>query len=98
METEKMQIIFNFLGVLTTGVVGIITAVITTNSRIKKERQQNRIQEALREQRQELKFDQIDKKLDEHNGYAQKFAEMHDMILNQGNDIKWIKEELHGQK
>ena len=98
MEAEKMQIIFNFLGILVTGAVGIITAIITTNARIKKERQQNQIQEALREQRQELKFEQIDKKLDEHNGYAQKFTEMHDMILNQGNDIKWIKEELHGKK
>ena len=98
MDSETIQALINFSGVAFTGVVGVVTAVITTNNRIKKERDQNRIDEALREQKRDLKFDQIDRKLDEHNGYAEKFAEMHDIILQQGNDIKWIKEELNGKK
>ena len=98
MDAEITEAWINLIGVIATGVVGIVSAIITTNSRIKKERIQNKIDDALREQKQDLKFEQIDKKLDEHNGYAQKFSEMHDVILQQGNDIKWIKEELDGKK
>lgn len=98
MEEEMFEALINLAGIVFTGVVGIVTAVVTTNNRIKKEREQNRVDEALREQKQEMKFEQIDKKLDEHNGYAEKFSEMRDMILSQGNDIKWIKEELNGKK
>ena len=36
----------------------------------------------------------IEKKLDEHNGYAQKFASCDSNIKVIQNDIKWIKEEL----
>ena len=86
------------IGIVATGIFGVITAIITTNSRIKKEREQDKIDDALREQRQEMKFAQIDKKLDEHNGYAQKFAETHDAIVALSTDVKWIKEELNGKK
>lgn len=85
-------------GIVISSIAGIITAVITTNSRIKKEREQNRLDEALREQRQEIKFQEIDDKLKEHNGYAEKFADTHDEIIAIGRDVSWIKEEVRGLK
>lgn len=41
---------------------------------------------------------QIEKKLDEHNGYAQKFASCDANIKIIQTDIKWIKEGMKGLK
>lgn len=86
------------IGTVVSSITGIVVAVIASDARIKKEKENDRIATALREQKQELKFEQIDKKLDEHNGYAQKFAETHDSIVSLSNDVKWIKEALNGKK
>lgn len=89
-------------GTLLSGICGVLAAVVTTNGRIKKEREQNRLDEALREQRQEIKFAEIDEKLKEHNGYAEKFTTFSEAIVGFGRDLTWIKEEIkemrHGQK
>ena len=88
----------DIIGIAISSISGVVVAVITTNNRIKKDRESERIEQALRDQKQDMKFEQIEKKLDEHNGYAQKFGEVHDAIVAQANDIKWIKEALHGKK
>ena len=91
-------VVATLIGTVVSSITGIVVAVIASDARIKKEKENDRIATALREQKQELKFEQIDKKLDEHNGYAQKFAETHDSIVALSNDVKWIKEALNGKK
>ena len=91
-------VVATLIGTVVSSVTGIIVAVIASDARIKKEKEADRMEAALREQRQELKFEQIEKKLDEHNGYAQKFSETHDSIIALSNDIKWIKEAMDGKK
>lgn len=86
------------IGTVASSITAVIVAVIASDTRIKKEKENDRIATALREQKQELKFEQIEKKLDEHNGFAQKFAEAHDSIVSLSNDVKWIKEALNGKK
>lgn len=90
--------IANIISSFAAGIFSVACAVVSVKGIINKRQAEDRLADALREQKQELKFQQIEKKLDEHNGYAQKFAELHDIILAQGNDIKWIKEELNGKK
>lgn len=94
MEQNALTAWLTFAGIVVSGVFGVITALITTNARIKKEREQNRLDEALREQRQEIKFNEIDEKLREHNGYAEKFATFGEAIIGFGRDLTWIKEEV----
>lgn len=94
MDPQTLSAWLTFAGIIVSGVFGVVTAVITTNARIKKEREQNRLDEALREQRQEIKFNEIDDKLREHNGYAEKFATFGEAIVGFGRDLTWIKEEV----
>ena len=66
-------------------IVALITglcSVLGSYLAIRKKSRDDDIKAAMREQRQEDKFEDIeewmkrvDKKLDEHNGYAQKFAD-----------------------
>lgn len=88
----------NLLGIVVTGIFGVLTALVTTIGVVKKANAERRTEEALREQRQELKFQEIEKKLDEHNGYAQKFGEVHDELIKQGADISWIMQEMKNGK
>ena len=41
------------------------------------------------------RLESLEKKVDEHNGYAQKFAEAHEDISLIKRDIMYIKERLH---
>lgn len=97
MELNEMST--ELLGIIISSVMGVVAAAITSHFGNKREREKDRIAEALREQRQELKFQEIDKKLSEHNGYAQKFSDMHDTILKQGEQLRHIEEMIkHGTK
>ena len=70
------------LGILISGIVGIVTAIITTNNRIKKERHEDQLARELREQ----------------NEYGRKFAECNTSLLKLSKDVEWIKKEINGQK
>ena len=86
------------LGILISGIVGIVTAIITTNSRIKKERHEDQLARELREQKQENQLEQITRRLDQHNEYGKKFAECNTSLLKLSKDVEWIKKEINGQK
>lgn len=67
------------IGSLIAGISGIVSAVLLYRKTV-----------ALLEFRMEL----VEKRLDEHNGYAKKFAEITDMISEIKTDIAVIKTDL----
>lgn len=72
---------------LITGVLAVIGAYVGNVAISRKKSREDAIREAEREARQAIIMDRLEKKVDEHNGYAQKFEEI-------GKDIAIIKTEL----
>ena len=98
MDPETLKALINLAGVLGSAFIGAVGAVVVNCYQRKQESAERLRQEALREQRQEIRLQEIEAKLDEHNGYAQKFTETHDSIVELSTDVKWIKEELKNGK
>ena len=72
----------------------IASALIGYYSAVKK----NAVAEARREQEQQdnfkeifKRFDKVDKRLDEHNHYAEKFAEVANTMTAMQKDIEYLK-------
>ena len=40
------------------------------------------------------RIERLEKKVDTHNGYAQKFAEYSEAMVGAKKDIEWIKKEM----
>lgn len=60
-----------------TGAFSVIGTWLITRQKAK----QDTIDNALREQRQMLRLDSLEKKVDEHNGYAKRFGEIEKSII-----------------
>ena len=72
----------------------VASALIGYYSAVKK----NAVNEARREQEQQdnfkeifKRFDHVDKRLDEHNHYAEKFAEVANTMTAMQKDIEYLK-------
>ena len=70
-----------------TGVLAVLGAYAGNVAVSRKKAREDAIKDAERETRQADRLDVIEKKLDEHNGYAKKFEEI-------GKDIAVIKKEI----
>ena len=76
-------------------IVAIITGICSVIGQWLISRNQNekrRLDEAIRDARLEDRLRSVEKKLDEHNGYASRFAEIGTDIAVIKTDIKNIKE------
>ena len=62
---------------LITGASAVVSNVVIS----RRKSRQDAIDNALREQRQTLRLDSIEKKVDEHNGYAKRFGEIEKSIV-----------------
>ena len=85
---------FQFLGTIITAIAGIIGAYLA----VRKSTQEQEIRNAQREQRQSDRLDRIDekigsleKKVDIHNGYAEKFGEIANSMTSLSKDIEYLK-------
>lgn len=72
---------------LITGLLAVIGAYVGNVAISRKKSREDAIREAERETRQVVRLDRLEKKVDEHNGYAKKFEEI-------GKDIAIIKTEI----
>lgn len=82
-------------------IVAIITGCVTLigySIKSSKKSKSDAVKEAIREQEQKDRFDAfdrrldtIDKKLDEHNHYAEKFGEIKISIASIAKDIEYLK-------
>lgn len=82
------------LGTTITAVAGVVGAYLA----VRKGNQEQEIKNAQREQRQTDRLDNIDekitsleKKVDIHNGYAEKFAENSKALAVMAKDIEYLK-------
>lgn len=66
---------------------GILGLLIRQNA----ERKKTAIEQARRDQKLDDRLASLEKKVDEHNGYAQKFSETSRNIATIQKDIEWIK-------
>ena len=70
-----------------TGVLAVLGTYVGNVAITRKKTREDAIREAKREQELTDRLDQLEKKVDEHNGYAKRFEEI-------GKDIAVIKTEL----
>lgn len=73
---------------LVTGICGVVGQYLISN---KKSREDD-IKDAQREQRQNDRMEVIEKKLDEHNGYAQKFGQIEKDITKIQKDVEYLRD------
>ena len=72
---------------LITGVLAVIGSYVGNLAISAKKSREDAIKDAERETRQAVRLDEIEKKLDIHNGYASRFESL-------GNDITAIKKDI----
>lgn len=75
-------------------IVAIITATTSILVQLLIVRQNNAklsVEQAKRDQKLDDKLEQIDKKLDEHNGYAKLFSDISKSIVKLQTDVEWIR-------
>lgn len=89
-----MQLDPSILDTVIAGALAVVGSYVATANTNKKKAQDDAIRDAEREQRQKDQLEVINKKLDEHNGYAKKFGEVEKSIAGLARDVEWIKEKI----
>lgn len=77
----------NIAVALVTGALAVLGTYVGNVTISRKKTREDAIREARRDQELKDKLDRLDKKVDEHNGYAKRFEEI-------GKDIAVIKTEI----
>lgn len=87
MNTEIVVALIGFSGVTIGSIIGYFTSV-----------KKNAVLEAKREQEQQdnfkeifKRFDKVDKRLDEHNHYAERFNDVAKSMVAMQKDIEYLK-------
>ena len=87
MNTEIIVSLIGFAGIVVGAIIGYFTSV-----------KKNAVIEAKREQEQAdnfkqifKRFDAVDKRLDEHNHYAEKFNDVAKSMIAMQKDIEYLK-------
>lgn len=74
-----------------TAILALIGSVLGSLTISLRKRRVDAIKEAEREAKQEEHMETIEKKLDEHNGYAVKISSMEKSLIAMQKDIEYIK-------
>lgn len=75
------------------GVFATLLGIIAQLGNFKKGWAEQIKNQTARDTKMDGRLDNIEKRLDSHNKYAEKFASMTEAITEIKTDIKWIKEE-----
>ena len=86
-----MELNFATISVLI-GIIGGILGILNQLHNLRKSQDEQIRNQAIRDTQLDDKLKQIDEKLQIHNSYAEKFAELTSVITEMKTDIKWIKE------
>lgn len=76
-----------------TGVLAILGSLVSNIAISTKKSREDAIRDAEREVRQSIRLDSIEKKLDIHNGYAEKFGDIQKDIAMVKKDIEYLRKE-----
>ena len=88
---DEMELNFATISVLI-GIIGGILGILNQLHNLRKSQDEQIRNQAIRDTQLDDKLKQIDEKLQVHNSYAEKFAELTSGITEMKTDIKWIKE------
>ena len=90
MNNDIIVALIGFAGIVVGAIIGYFTSV-----------KKNAVLEAKREQEQEdnfkqifKRFDSVDKRLDEHNHYAEKFNDIAKSMTAMQKDIEYLKKGI----
>lgn len=78
------------------GVLTLVGVIISNRAQANKAQVKSEAESARKDQELKDRLESIEHKLDEHNGYAAKFAALSGEIIEMRNDIKWLKERGNG--
>lgn len=72
-------------------IITAVAGVVGAYAAVQKGRREDAIKDAQREQRQADRLETIERKLDEHNGYAEKLGDISKSIVAMQKDIEYLK-------
>lgn len=87
-----MELNFATISVLI-GIIGGILGILNQLHNLRKSQDEQIRSQAIRDTQLDDKLQRIEERLDSHNSYASKFAELTEAIIEMKTDIKWIKEQ-----
>lgn len=76
------------------GILAVLGSYLGNVALSRKKSREDELKDKERETRQEDRMRSIEKKLDEHNSYGQKFYEVKSSIIEMKKDIEFIKEKI----
>lgn len=82
-------LISTVIGVLT-GLLGILREI----NNMRKAQEEAVKAQAVRDKEVDDRLAQIEKKLDDHNSYAEKFSTITSSLVEMQTDLRWIKESV----
>ena len=83
------KLISTVIGVLT-GLLGILREI----NNMRKAQEEALKAQIIRDKEVDDRLAQIEKKLDEHNNYAEKFTSITNSLVEMQTDLRWIKESF----
>lgn len=75
------------------GILGGILGILNQLTNLRKQQEEVLKKQAVRDKDVEDRLGRIEERLDSHNSYASKFAQLTEAIVEMKTDIKWIKEQ-----
>lgn len=78
---------------LITGILAVLGSYVSNVAITRKKAREDAIKDAEREARQSMRLESIEKKLDIHNGYAEKFGDIQKDIAVVKKDIEYLRKE-----
>ena len=72
-------------------IITAVAGIVGAYAAVQKGRREDAIKDAQREQRQADRLEAIERKLDEHNGYAVKLGEISKSMVAMQKDIEYLK-------
>lgn len=87
-----MELNFATISVLI-GIIGGILGILNQLSNMRRQQEEQVKAQVRRDTLLDDKLQRIEERLNSHNSYASKFAQLTETIIEMKTDIKWIKEQ-----
>lgn len=75
------------------GIIGGILGIFQQVNAMKKQQEAIIREQAIRDKELDDKLERIEERLQSHNDYAKKFADMSGTLIEMQTDLKWLKEQ-----
>ena len=75
------------------GILGGILGILNQLTNLRKQQEEVIRKQAVRDKEMDDRLSQLEKKIDEHNGWGEKFTSLTEALIEMKTDIKWIKEQ-----